>query len=262
MKRFIITVALMSVLSVPAFAVVQTETINYKHGKAWMQGFLAYNDSAKGQAPGIVIVHQWKGLGEYEKRRARELAELGYAAFAVDVYGRGVRPKAPEKAGAEAGKYKQDRQLFRDRIAAGFEAFKKTGKVNPNKIVVIGYCFGGMGALEFARSGAEVAGTVSFHGNLDTPNPADAKQIKGPVLVLHGGDDPYVPTADVLAFQNEMRQGGVDWQFVSYGGAVHAFSDPSAGSNPATGAAYNAKADRRSWKTFIHFLEEVFRRQH
>lgn len=241
-----------------ARAEVRTQDIEYKDGDVVLQGYVAWDDAVPGARPGVLVAHQWKGLTDYEKRRARELAGLGYAAFALDLYGRGIRPQTAEEAGKQAGIYRGDRPLMRRRARAALDALAAREACDPRRIAAIGYCFGGTVVLELARSGAPVAAVVPFHGGLDTPDPADARNIRGKVLVLHGADDPHVPPEQVAAFEKEMRDAGVDWQMVSYGGAVHAFTDPGAGNDPSKGAAYNASADRRSWKAMQGFLEEVF----
>ena len=179
---------------------------------------------------------------------------MGYVAFAIDMYGKGIRPKTPQEAAAQAGIYKQDRALMRARALAGLEVLRSNPLCDPKRVAAIGYCFGGTVVLEIARSGADVAGVVSFHGGLDTPTPADAKNIRCKVLVLHGGDDPHVPRKDVDAFEDEMRAAGVDWQLVVYGGAVHSFTNPAAGNDKSKGAAYNAEADSRSWEAMKAFF--------
>ena len=189
----------------------------------------------------------------------RKLAELGYVAFAADIYGKGVHAASPQQAGALAGKFKNDQKLMRDRVNAALDVLRGSPLCDPKRVAAIGYCFGGTCVLELARSGADVAGVVSFHGGLSTANPADAKNIRGKVLVLHGADDPHVTPKEVEAFEEEMRNAGVDWQFVAYGGAVHAFTDPSAGNDNSKGAAYNAAADRRSWDAMKVFFAEIFK---
>jgi dienelactone hydrolase len=184
------------------------------------------------------------------------LVKLGYTVFAVDIYGKGVRADNAKDASARAAKYKSDRALLRARVNAGLDVLRKNSRVDGGRLAAMGYCFGGTTALELARSGADVRAVVSFHGGLNTPNTTDAKQIKGKVLALHGADDPFVPPAEVAAFSDEMRQAGVDWQLVSYGGAVHAFTDWNAGRDNSKGAAYNEKADLRSWEAMKVFLAE------
>ncbi len=170
-----------------------------------------------------------------------------------------IRPTTPEEAATQAGIYRKDRALMRARMQAGLDVLRSSPLCDPKRVAAIGYCFGGMCVLELARSGADVAGVVSFHGGLDTPAPADAKHIKCKVLVLHGGDDPHVPRKDVEAFEDEMRAGGVDWQLVIYGGAVHGFTNSAAGSDKSRGVAYDAEADRRSWEAMKSFFAELFK---
>jgi len=240
-------------------AAIHTETVEYKQGGATLEGFVAYNDTIKGARPGVLVVHQWLGLTDYEKHRAELLAQLGYVAFCADIYGQGVRPQTAQEAGAQAGKYKSDRQLLRARVNAGLDALRRQPLVDPKRVAAIGYCFGGTTVIELARSGADVAGVVCFHGGLDSPTPADGKNIKGKVLVCHGADDPFSSPQNIAAFEDEMRQGGVDWQLIKYGGAVHSFTQPSAGNDNSKGAAYNEKADKRSWEAMKQFLAEIFK---
>ena len=178
-------------------------------------------------------------------------------AFAADIYGKGIRAKDAAEAGRLAGRFKGDLPLLRSRARAALDTLAKDPRADASRLFAIGYCFGGTTVLELARSGAPVAGVVSFHGGLATKDPADAKSGKGRVLVLHGAADPYVPPAEVAAFQKEMDEAKVDWQMVFYAGAVHSFTNPAAGSDPAKGAAYDAKADRRSWEAMKAFLSEV-----
>lgn len=244
-------------LSGIAEAKVVGQTVVYKDGETVLEGYLAYDDALAGPRPGVLIAHEWTGLGEYVKHRADMLAELGYIAFAADIYGQGVRPATPEAAGAEAGKYRSDRALLRSRMNAALAQLRNTPRVDSARIAAIGYCFGGMAVLELARSGADIAGVVSFHGSLDTPNPADAKSIRGKVLVLHGAADPHVPLSAVEALAKEMSDAGVDWQLKMYGGAMHAFTNPAV-NRPESGAAYNEPADRRSWADMQAFFAELF----
>jgi len=241
----------------PARAEVKTEVVEYRHGDAVLEGYQAYDDSFQGKRPGVLVVHEWNGHNPYVRMRAEQLARLGYVAFALDMYGKGVLAKDAKEAAALAAIYKGDRMLMRARAAAGLDVLRNHARVDRTRLAAIGYCFGGTTVLELARSGADLVSVVSFHGGLDTPTPVDARDIKGKVLALHGGDDPYVPTKQVEAFQEEMRKGGVDWQFVSYGGAVHSFTNPEAGSDNSKGAAYNERADRRSWEAMKTFFAET-----
>jgi dienelactone hydrolase len=200
------------------------------------------------------------GHNPYVRKRAEQLAELGYVAFALDMYGKGVHVKDAQEAGKMASIYKNDRKLMRARAGAGLSVLVKQKSVDPKNIAAIGYCFGGTTALELARGGAALAGVVSFHGDLATPTPEDAKNIKGKILALHGADDPFVPEKVVEAFEQEMRKGGVDWELVKYGNAVHSFTNPDAGNDNSKGAAYNAKADHRSWQAMKDFFAEIFKK--
>ena len=246
------------VLASSVNAQLRTETVDYKQGDTTREGYLAYDDSVKGPRPGVLVVHDWMGCDSYAKMRANMLAKLEYVAFAADIYGKGVRPKNPQEAGAQAGKYKGDRALLRARANAALDALKKQSTCDPKRVAAIGYCFGGTTVLELARSGADIAGIVTFHGGLDTPT-RDAKNIKCKVLICHGADDPYVPATDVAALQDELRAAGVDWQMIYYSGAVHAFTRPDSGSDNSKGAAYNEKADKRSWEAMKQFFAEIFR---
>ncbi len=257
--RLILSLVIFVILVPSAHAKLQSQAIEYKDGETVLEGYLVYDDAIHGKRPGVIIVHEWMGLGAYEKGRAEQIAGLGYVAFAADIYGKGIRPKDSKEAAEFAGKYRGgDRMVLRSRVNAALDILKKQALVDPSRTAAIGYCFGGTTVLELARSGADVAGVVSFHGGLSTPSPGDAKNIKGKVLALHGADDPYVKTEEVLAFQDEMRKAGVDWYFVSYGNTVHSFSNPAAGNDTAKGAAYNAKADKRSWDAMKKFLKEIF----
>jgi dienelactone hydrolase len=239
-------------------AAIHTETVEYKQGDATLEGFLAYNDSISGKRPGILVVHQWLGLTDYEKMRAKMLAQLGYVTFCADIYGKDSRPKNVQEAGALAGKYKSDRKLLRERVNAGLDELKKNDLVDAKNVAAIGYCFGGTTVIELARSGAELNGVVSFHGGLDSPTPADGKNIKCKVLALAGADDPFQKPDDLTAFESEMRDNKVDWQVVFYGGAVHAFTQPDPGFVNA-GAKYNERADKRSWQAMKDFFAEIFK---
>jgi dienelactone hydrolase len=257
--KYSITALLALGCALSAGAQIHTETVEYQQGNTVLEGYLAYDTAIQGKRPGVLIVHQWKGLTDYEKKRAQMLAKLGYIAFAVDVYGKGIRLQSPQEAGAEAGKYKSNRELLRSRVQAGLAVLQKQELTDPKRVAAIGYCFGGTAVIELARSGADIAGVVSFHGGLDSPHPEDGKNIHCKVLSLHGADDPYVPAKDLAAFEDEMRQAKVDWQLIQYGGAVHAFTDSNAGSDPQRGAAYNERADRRSWESMRQFFAEIFK---
>ncbi|MGA2501342.1 MAG: dienelactone hydrolase family protein [Tepidisphaeraceae bacterium] len=246
------------VLAAPASAAdVGGKAVEYKVGEQVFEGFLAAPQT-DAKAPGVLLVPDWLGNDDYTRQKATQLAGMGYTTFVVDMYGKGVRPTGPQEAGALAGKIKTDRAVMRQRVNASLAVLRASAQVDPKRIVAIGYCFGGTTVLELARSGAEVAGVVTFHGGLDTPHPEDARNIRCKVLVLHGADDPFVPAKDVAAFEDEMRQAKVDWQMNLYSNAVHSFTRPSAGNDPSKGAAYSESADRRSWEAMKAFFAELF----
>ncbi len=232
--------------------------VEYAHGDAALEGYLAYDDEKAGPLPGVLVVHEWNGLGSYVQKRVEQLAALGYVAFAADIYGKGVRPVKPEDCAREMGRYKNDRALLRARARVALDWLAAHERTDKARLAVIGYCFGGLTALEVARAGAEIRAAVSFHGALDAPTRDEGKNIKARVLVLHGADDPFIPEQDIAAFQQEMRDGKVDWQMVTYGGAQHSFTNPEADAKGVKGLGYHADADRRSWAAMLALFDEVF----
>ena len=249
---------LLLLVQISIHAKVKTETVEYKDGDITLKGFLAYNTDSTLKLPAVLIVHEWWGLNDYPKMRAQQLAELGYVAFAVDMYGDGKVATSNDEAGKLAGSIRGDIPKLRRRINIALDWLKQNPHVNSHKIAAIGYCFGGTVALELARSGADIKGVVIFHGGLSTPNPTDTKDVKAKILVCTGGDDKSVPIKDITAFQNEMNDANVDWQVNVYSGAVHAFTNPKSGNNPAVGVAYNEKADKRSFEAMKQFFHEIF----
>ena len=243
-----------------AFGAIRMDKCDYTCNGVELQGYIVWDDTIQGRRPGVMVVHEWWGVNDYVTKRAQQLAGLGYVAFVADMYGKGVLAKTPEEARKLATALRQDRKLMRARAQAGLNILTIVPLCDPTRVAAMGYCFGGGVVLELARSGADVKGVISFHGNLDTPNPADAKNIKGKVLVLTGADDPSVPPKQVEAFVDEMRAANVDYQVVLYGGAVHAFTNPASGNDPKRGAAYCAAADRRSWEAMRQFFAEIFAR--
>lgn len=258
MKTSALLLATLCAAAFAARAEVKFETIEYKHGDATLEGYLAYDDAVKGKRPGILVVHQWKGAGDYEKKRAEMLAKLGYTAFACDIYGKGIRPSSPQEAGAQAGKYKSDRTLLRARAQAGLDVLKKHATVDATRTAAIGYCFGGTTVLEMARANFDVRAVVSFHGGLSAQPGLEAKEkIKPLVLVCHGEADPSIQPAEVAAFKKEFLEGNAKatMRFIGYPGVVHSFTDWSAdGSRPSS--KYDKHADEDSWAN----MKEVFAR--
>lgn len=260
MKSILILAASLLTCSLSSAKVVN-EKIEYKEGSTTLEGYIYFdNDKTKGskKLPGVVIVHDWMGVSDYVKMRAEQMASLGYVAFVADIYGKGVRPKDAKEAAALAGQYRDgDRKVLRARAESAYNSLKKSKLVQPEKISAMGYCFGGTTVLEMARMGLPLKGVLSFHGGLSTTNPADAKNIKTPLLVMHGAIDPYVKPEEVLAFEKEMNDANVDYQFIAYSGAVHAFTQKHVGTDIKTGAAYNEAADKRSFAAMKTFLAEV-----
>jgi dienelactone hydrolase len=256
--RQVLIWSILFLIGVEAQAEVQSKSIDYRHGDTVLKGFLAYDDKAPGKRPGILVVHEWWGLNDYARQRAEMLAELGYVAFAVDMYGAGKTVTTAEEAGQLAGPFYQDIPKLRARLAAGLDVLKSQDNVDSTKLAAIGYCFGGTCCLQFALGGADLAGVVSFHGGLFTPVEAEAASCKARLLILHGADDPLIPEEQISSFQQVLRKAGTRWEMVSYGGAVHAFTNPGAGRVGIKGVAYHAEADRRSWQHMKHFFDELF----
>ncbi|MFB3908167.1 MAG: dienelactone hydrolase family protein [Candidatus Eisenbacteria bacterium] len=261
--RFVLLLAALAgaasgIVATVSHGAIHTETVEYRQGDTALEGYLAYDDAKTGKRPGILVVHDWLGVGPYVKHRCEMLAQLGYAAFAPDIYGKGIRPKGPEDAAKVAGIYAGDRDLMRARAKAGLEKMESFDVVDPSRVAAIGYCFGGGVALELARSGADLDGVVTFHGTLDTPRPAKPGEIKAKVLVLHGADDPYVPLDQVHKLIDELKGANVDWEVNLYSHAVHSFTIPDAGNDPSKGAAYDEEADHRSWEAMRSFFGEIF----
>jgi len=241
-----------------AMGAIKTKTIEYKVEGETMEGYLAWDDAQTGNRPGVLVLHEWKGLVDFTRDRAEALAKLGYLAFAADLYGKGIRPATNDEAKVQAGKMRGDRVLLRKRVNAGLELLRKHAGVDGKRLAAVGYCFGGMSALELARSGGDVQGIVVLHGSYDTAAPEDMKNFKGKALVIQGSLDQASPPEKVAALEKEFSDAGVDWQLVMYGGAAHAFTNPSAGNDPSKGAAYDAKATARSWEAMQVFFGELF----
>jgi len=258
MKLFTATM-LSLISSLPASAKLVTQMVDYSDEKGTaLQGYVAYDDSDSGPRPCVIVVHDWRGLTDTTKTRADMLAKLGYIAFAADIYGKGVHPQSVPEYGKEAGIYKSDRALYRERARAAYQALLKQPLVDPTRIAAIGYCFGGTGVIEMARDGLDLKGVVSFHGGLDSSPLSPGAAIKAKVLALCGADDPFEKPEDMKAFEQQLRDNNVDYQIVSYGHAVHAFTDPGVDALHLDGAKYNASADKRSWQAMRDFFDELF----
>jgi dienelactone hydrolase len=234
----------------------QSKAVEYKDGSQVLSGISVKPSKGLKNKPGVLILPAWMGIKDHEKEVANELAALGYQTFIADIYGVDQRPVGPKEAGPKAGYYKKNIKEYQTRIQLALDQLVKHG-ANPDAIVVIGYCFGGTGAVEAARANMKVKGIVSFHGGLGRDEARTVDPITAKVLVLHGADDTYVPKEEVEKFQNEMRTAKADWQMTYYANAVHAFTEKGAGNDNSKGAAYNEKADKRSWQAMLNFLKEV-----
>ncbi len=233
---------------------MQTKDLLYSHAGTTLTGFLAWDEMAAGPRPGILVVHDAGGLGEHIKEKARRLAQMGYTAFALDLYG--SFPTGMDDAVARITALGQDIPRWRAVTAAGLDTLKSQPQTDRSKLAAIGYCFGGTTVYELARSGADLKGVVGFHSGL-SPSSGEARNIKGKVLTLIGADDPLIPPEARLAFEQELSQAQVDWRMTLYGGVGHSFTHPGAdGARP--GFKYDAQADRRSWAEMSQFFEEIF----
>jgi dienelactone hydrolase len=236
---------------------MKIETLTYSSGETKFHGYLA-DPEGSGRRPGVLVAHEAPGLNDHPKRRARMLAELGYVALAVDMYGNGRVAGKGEDAQQLMAPLREDVPRLRRHVRAGLDALAALPNVDPKRLGAMGYCFGGLAVLELARMGAPLAGVVSFHGILATKTPEDAKNITAKILVCTGAEDPLVPPDQVAAFSAEMTKAGVDWQVITYGGAKHAFTNPEANRPPVL--QYDAAADARSWEAMRSHWFELFGR--
>lgn len=229
----------------------------YKIGAQEFDGFMARPEKIEGRIPGVLVVHDWMGNGEFAYARAASLAQQGYVAFAIDVYGKGKRAKNGAEAAELAKPFYEDRAMFRERLKACLAELLKREEVDPKRIAIIGFCFGGTAALELARSGVDIKGVVSFHGGLGTPKPEDTKDVKAKLLILHGSRDPLVPPAEVAGFMTEMNKASVEYRLVAYPNAVHAFTNPAAGEDQTKPAAYNLDVAIAAYREMWAFLNSL-----
>lgn len=232
-------------------------TVRYMDGDVVLEAFFAFDDSISGRRPAVLISHTWCGRDGFVADKARKLAGLGYVGFALDMYGKGVLGTNTEENAKLMQPFMADRDKLQQRMKAALTAVKQLPWVDENKIAAMGFCFGGLCVLDLARMGVDIKGVVSFHGLLGAPDNTKGNKIKAKILAIHGRDDPMGLPEQVLAFQEEMTFAGADWQFVTYGHTVHAFTNPVA-NDPSFGTVYQADADRRSWLAMQNFFAEIF----
>ncbi len=240
---------------------IKGEQVTYRAGDTTLKGYIAWDANKPEPRPGVIVVHEWWGHNEYVRRRARMLAEEGYTALAVDMYGDGKEAAHPEDAKKFMMESISNADVAKARFLAAYELLKNHPSTDPTKIAAIGYCFGGAVVLQMARAGADLDGVASFHGNLSTESPAAPGAVKAKILVLHGADDPFVPKEQIDAFKKEMNAAGADYVFIEYPGAVHAFTNPAATENGKKfemPIAYNEEADKKSWAELQKFLRSLF----
>ena len=236
---------------------MREQHIEYRDGETLLEGFLCYDEAQAGPRPAVMISHAWGGRDDFVERKARRLAWQGYACFALDNFGKGKRGTTPEQCTALIKPFMQDRAMLLKRLQAGLATVRAMPLVDARRIAIMGFCFGGLCALDLARADADIRGAVSFHGMLK-PSGLTEPKVRAKVLMLHGYDDPMAPPEDVLAVAKEFTAAGADWQLHAYGQTVHAFTNPVA-QNRAGGMQYDEAADRRSWHALEQFLAEVLK---
>jgi dienelactone hydrolase len=240
---------------------IQGKTVEYSAQGVVMKGYLAYDENIKGKRPGVLVVHEWWGLNDYARKRARMLADLGYTALALDMYGEGKEAVHPDDAGKFSSELMKNFDVAKARFMAAMDFLKQQPTVDPNRIAAIGYCFGGGVVLNMARQGMDLRGVASFHGGLTAVKPAQSGSVKAKILVLNGADDKFTTPEQIEAFKQEMRTAGADFRFINYPGAIHSFTNPEAdvlGKKFNLPMAYNADADRNSWDEMKKFLNAIF----
>lgn len=262
LHRWMTGVVLSLALVVPAQAAVKGEEVSYQVGDTVMKGYLAYDDAIQGKRPGVLVVHEWWGHNEYARRRARMLAELGYTALALDMYGDGKQAHHPEEAGKFAAAVRQDLPMARARFDKARDTLAAHPTVDPSRIAAIGYCFGGAVVLQMARDGADLKAVVSFHGSLGTDAPARPGAVKARILVAHGGDDPFIKPEELEGFRREMDAAKASYVVKVYPGASHSFTNPDAdhyGHQFNLPLRYNAEADKQSWADMQALFAQTLR---
>lgn len=241
-----------------AYAAVQSEAISYQDGETQLTGHMFWDDSIEGKRPGVLVVHEWWGLNDYAKGRAAKLAEMGYVAFAVDMYGDNKVTSHPEQAQEWSSATTANLNAWRQRAMKGLEQLSAHSLTDSDRLAAIGYCFGGATVMQLVYAGADLKGVVSFHGSLPLPNGDEADRINGHVLIEHGNDDAFIPAERVEAFKAAMNDAGVELTFHGHDGARHAFTNPDAGSFGIENLKYDKAADEASWQSMQTLFGEIF----
>lgn len=242
----------------PAGAEVVTKKVAYKDGDVELQGFFAWDDSVQGKRPGVLVVHEWWGLDDYARSRAKQLAGMGYVAFALDMYGEGKVTEHPEEAGKWAGMIRKNQKAWQQRAVAGLKVLKGNDLVDGSKLAAIGYCFGGSTVLQLAYTGADLKAAVVFHGALPVATSEQAKRIKSRILVCHGSEDPLIEGETTLKFQTALNEADVDYEFIAYGNTRHSFTNPGADKRNIPALKYNKQSDERSWRQMKQTFADAF----
>lgn len=258
MLRLLTAVGVSLLCTTAALAEVKTKTVVYEHGGEKLEGFMAWDDATSAQRPGVLVVHEWWGLNDYARGRARQLAKLGYVAFALDMYGQGKVAEHPQDAAAWSGKIRENVDAWVARAGAGLKQLQSHDLVDDKRLAAIGYCFGGATVCQLAYHNAPVQGVVSFHGSLPVPTKEQAEDVQPRILICHGAADAFIPTERIQEFQTTLDAGGADWQMIVYAGARHSFTNPAADQRGIEGLKYDKKADMRSWAHMRLFFAEIF----
>jgi dienelactone hydrolase len=245
---------LLAYFAAGANAAVRMDPVDYKQGDTTLKGQIAYDDAVKEKRPAVIVVHEWWGLNDYVKMRAKMLAEAGYVAFAIDLFGGGKTTEHPEEAGAWATELSKNQEVRRARFMAAYDLIRQHKLADPAHVSAIGYCLGGSTVLAMALAGVDLDAVVSFHGGL-SGDPATGK-VTARILVCHGAADTFMSAEQVAGFQKSVTDAGADWVFIAYSGAKHAFTNPGADKRGIPGLSYNENADRRSWRAMLDFLAE------
>ncbi len=253
----LLTLALIYPAGGTSLGAIKTEEVLYKQGETVLRGHLAYDDTVKEKRPGILVVHEWWGLNDHAKNKADALAGEGYIALALDMYGEGMNTEHPKEAGEWSGQIRQSFGIGKERFMAAYNLLKNHKLADPERMAAIGYCFGGFVVLSMALEGIDLRAVVSFHGSLPLTR-VEPGTIKASILVCHGGNDPLVKPEQILEFEENLKHAQADWQFVTYGGAKHSFTNPRADAHGMQALGYNKKADQRSWRDMMDLFREVF----